>query len=61
MFCKFISFCVYHIIYYTSSKNSDCKLQITAKKNFNLRYFINIFLLIDDDSDTDSPLSWKLE
>ena len=27
------------------SKNSDCKIQITAKKNFNLRYFINIFFI----------------
>ena len=33
------------IISYTTSKNPDCKIQISAKKNVNLRYFVNIFLI----------------
>ena len=32
------------IIYQTPSKNHDYKIQITAKKNFNPRYFINIYI-----------------
>ena len=28
----------------TPCKNPDCKTQITDKKNFNLMYFINIFI-----------------
>ena len=35
------------IICQNPSKNPDCKIQITARKNFNLRYFISIFSLID--------------
>ena len=29
----------------TPSKTHDCKIQITDKENFSLRYFINIFLI----------------
>ena len=33
------------IIFYTPSKSPDCKIQITAKRNFNLRYLINILFI----------------
>ena len=39
----FIFFLAYIIIFYTPSKNPDCKIEIFAKKNFILRHFINIF------------------
>ena len=42
-------------------KNRYCKIQITAKKNFNLRYFVSIFLLIDSVSNTNCPILLKLE
>ena len=41
-----------------TKQKPDCKIQITAKKTFDLRYFTNIFSLIDNVSNTDYPILW---
>ena len=42
------------------SKKSNCKIQISAKKNFYLRYFTNFFLSIDNVSNRDSQYCGNL-
>ena len=49
-------FCIYYRICSTPSKNPDCKIKITVKKNFNLKYVISIFLFIDNVSNVDCQI-----
>ena len=56
MFCRFFIFFAYiEITYYGPSKNTDFKIQITVKKNFNLKYFMNVLSISELVSNIDYP------